>query len=271
MSTEQRRGKLVIIGGAEDRRDDCLILREFLRCAGGLKARIAILTAATSEPWEAGDTYIEVFERLGVEAVTVVDTRDRDEAETIDALNAIAEATGVFFTGGDQSRIIDTIKGTLLEDILHKRHAEGMVVAGTSAGAAAIPDVMIIEGDSRTHARLDTVDMGEGLGFRSQIIVDQHFAQRGRLGRLLAATLQHPTALGLGIDEDTALIIEDSKAHVVGSGAVTIVDESETTYSNLDRVLKDEAFAVCGVKLHVLPAGHGFDLETRSHWEMGEL
>ncbi|MEO0457154.1 MAG: cyanophycinase [Cyanobacteria bacterium P01_A01_bin.114] len=263
MFTSQQRGKLIIIGGAEDRYDDCLILREFLRCAGGVNARIAVLTAATSEPREAGETYIEVFERLGVEDVTVVNTRDRDEADTVEVLDAIATATGVFFTGGDQARIVETIKDTLLEDILHKCHSEGMVVAGTSAGAAAIPDVMIVEGDSQTHARLDTVEMGPGLGFLSGIVVDQHFAQRGRLGRLLAATLQCPTALGFGIDEDTALIVEGNNLEVIGSGAVTIVDESETSYSNLDTILKGEAFAVCGVKLHVLPAGHGFDLSTR--------
>ncbi|MEM9165326.1 MAG: cyanophycinase [Cyanobacteria bacterium P01_F01_bin.4] len=262
-----QRGKLIIIGGAEDRYDDCLILREFLRCAGGVKARIAILTAATGEPREAGETYIELFEQLGVEDVTVVDTRDRNDGETVDALDAIADATGIFFTGGDQARIIDTIKDTLLEDILHKRHNEGIVIAGTSAGAAAIPDVMIVEGDSQTHARLDAAEMGPGLGFLSGIIVDQHFAQRGRLGRLLAATLQRPSTLGFGIDEDTAIVVDGDEARVIGSGAVTIVDESTTTYSNLDTILKDEAFAVCGVQLHVLPAGYGFNLATRQRIE----
>jgi cyanophycinase len=263
MSTPLQQGPLVIIGGAEDRTGDCQILREFLRCAGGRQARIVVLTAATSEPWEAGETYIEVFERLGAAWVAVVDTRTPEDAENIDGLSAIAEATGVFFTGGDQARIVDSLKGTLLHDLLHKRFAEGMAIAGTSAGAAAIPAIMIIEGDSQTHARYNSITMGPGLGFLSGMVVDQHFAQRGRLGRLLAAILQQPSVLGFGIDEDTALIVEGEIIRVVGSGAVTIVDESETTYSNADTILKDEAFAVCGVKLHVLPAGYRFSLKTR--------
>jgi cyanophycinase len=263
MSTPLNQGVLVIIGGAEDRYGDCQILREFLRYAGGRKARIVVLTVATSEPWEAGETYLEVFDRLGAARVTVVDTRVPEDAEQIEVLTAIAEATGIFFTGGDQARIVQRLRGTLLEDLLHKRFAEGAVIAGTSAGAAAIPEIMIVEGDSQTHARFNSITMGPGLGLVSGIVVDQHFAQRGRLSRLLAAILQHPSALGFGIDEDTALIVEGETLRILGSGAVTIVDASETTYSNTHAILQDEALAVCGIKLHVLPTGHQFCLRTR--------
>nr|MCU0568329.1 cyanophycinase [Oculatellaceae cyanobacterium Prado106] len=242
---------------------DCQVLREFLRLAGGMRARIVVLTAATSLPGEVGLTYIEAFERLGAEDVQVVDTRNREDAEKPDALRAIAQSTGVFFTGGDQARIIRSMKGTILDDAIRKRHAEGLVVGGTSAGAAMMPDKMIVEGDSETSPRADVVDMGEGMGFLPGVLIDQHFAQRGRLGRLLSALLLEPMVLGFGIDEDTAMVVVGDEFEVIGEGAVTVVDESATTYNNLNQLLKDEPLAVFGVKLHILPQGYRFNLKTR--------
>ncbi|MBF2019426.1 MAG: cyanophycinase [Hydrococcus sp. C42_A2020_068] len=263
MEEKSHRGELVIIGGAEDKSGDCNVLREFVRRAGGTKARIAVLTAATSLPGEVGEEYMHIFERLGVEDVRVVDTERRDDAERPENLEIIEKATGVFFTGGDRARIIEYIKGTKLDELLHQRHAQGMVVGGTSAGAAMMPDVMIIEGDSETNPRADVVEMGPGMGFLPGIVIDQHFAQRGRLGRLIAALVQQPADLGFGINEDTAIIVNGDEVRVVGRGSVTIVDESEATYNNLDKVLKDELIAVCGVELHVLPHGFRFNLKTR--------
>ncbi|AFY75663.1 cyanophycinase [Pleurocapsa sp. PCC 7327] len=263
MEEKSHRGELVIIGGAEDKSGDCNVLREFVRRAGGTKARIAVLTAATSLPGEVGEEYMHIFERLGVEDVRVVDTERRDDAERPENLEIIEKATGVFFTGGDQARIIEYIKGTKLDELLHQRHTQGMVVGGTSAGAAMMPDVMIIEGDSETNPRADVVEMEPGMGFLPGIVIDQHFAQRGRLGRLIAALVQQPADLGFGIDEDTAIIVNGDEVRVVGRGSVTIVDESEATYNNLDKVLKDEPIAVCGVELHVLPHGFRFNLKTR--------
>jgi cyanophycinase len=257
------RGQLVIIGGAEDKDADCTVLREFVRCAGGTKAKIAVMTAATSLPGEVGEDYIRVFERLGVESVRVVDTDRRDDAEREENLRTVEEATGAFFTGGDQARIIEYIKGTKLDELLHKRNAEGMVIGGTSAGAAMMPDVMIIEGDSETNPRADIVEMGVGMAFLPGVVIDQHFAQRGRLGRLIAALVQQPAVLGFGIDEDTAIVVDGDEIKVIGRGSVTVVDESGATYNNLDEVLKDEAIAVCGIKLHVLPHGFSFNLKTR--------
>jgi cyanophycinase len=255
--------QLVIIGGAEDRSDDCQILREFVRRSGAREARIVVLTAATSEPKECGRDYIEVFERLGAAEVWVVDTRDRQDAEKLEGVKAIAQATGIFFTGGDQARIVRAIKGTVLDDAIRKRYAEGVVVGGTSAGAAMMPDQMIVDGDSETSPRADVVQMGEGMGFLPGVVIDQHFAQRGRLGRLLSALLLEPSVLGFGIDENTAMVVENDEFIVMGSGAVTVVDESATTYNNLEKLLKDEPLAVFGVKLHILPQGYRFNLKTR--------
>lgn len=216
MGTESNRGALVIIGGAEDRDGECIVLREFVRLAGGRKAHIAVMTAATSMPKEVGDDYIHIFERLGAELVEVVDTRNRDDAEREDSIRIIEQATGIFFTGGDQSKIVDFIKGTPLDKAIHDRHQAGTVIGGTSAGAAMMPDEMIIGGASVSNPSVDAVEMGPGMGFLSEIVIDQHFAQRGRLGRLLAALVLHPAILGLGIDEDTAIIVKGDEFEVVG-------------------------------------------------------
>ncbi|WP_088889089.1 cyanophycinase [Leptolyngbya ohadii] len=262
MDTKPERGPLVIVGGAEDRDGECLVLREFVRLAGGMKAYIAVMTAATSMPEEVGGDYIRIFERLGAERVDVVRTESRKDAEQEDALRVIEQATGIFFTGGDQSRIVDFIKGTLLDKAIHRRHEEGVVIGGTSAGAAMMPDEMIVGGASVSNPTVDAVQLGPGMGFLPGIAIDQHFAQRGRLGRLLAALVQKPAVLGIGIDEDTAIIVKGDEFRVVGQGAITVVDETSATYNNLEGLLIDEAIALCNVKLHILPNGYGFNLKT---------
>lgn len=263
MESSQTRGQLIIIGGAEDKEGDCKILREFVRRAGGINARIVVMTVATELPREVGENYIRVFERLGAEDVRIVDTVNREDASSSTYLEAIEKATGVFFTGGDQSRITSILKDTQLDAAIHKRYSEGIVVGGTSAGAAMMPDVMIVEGDSETNPRVNVVQMGPGMGFLPGVVIDQHFLQRGRLGRLISALAQQPAVLGFGIDENTAILVNDDKFEVVGEGAVTVVDESGITHSNIGEILKDEALAVCGAKLHILPHGYKFDLKTR--------
>ena len=263
MAGSKNQGKLLIIGGAEDKDGDCKILREFLRCAGGTKARIVVMTAATSLPGEVGDNYIRVFERLGAEDVRVVDTQKSEDANNPDYLESIEQATGIFFTGGEQARIITCLKDTKLDAAMHKRYSEGAIIAGTSAGAAMMPDMMIIEGDSETNPRFDVVAMGPGMGFLPGVVIDQHFAQRGRLGRLVAALLLQPAVLGFGIDENTAILVSGDEFEVIGESAVTVIDESEKLHDNMEGLLKDEALAICGAKLHILPHGYRFNLKTR--------
>ena len=259
---ESNSKQLIIIGGAEDKKEDCEILREFVRRAGGTKARIIIMTAATELPREVGENYIRVFERLGAEDARIVDTETRDDASSSSALEAVSKATGIFFTGGDQARITSVIKDTELDRAIHKRFAEGAVIAGTSAGAAMMPDKMIVEGDSQTNPRIEIINMGPGLGFLPGVVIDQHFLQRGRLGRLISALIQEPADLGFGIDENTAMVVTDRQVEIIGEGSVTIVDV-EDTYDNMGEILKDEALAICGAKLHILPRGYKFDLKTR--------
>lgn len=263
MVASETQGDLVIIGGAEDKNGDCIILREFVRRAGGIKARIVVMTVATELPREVGDDYLRVFERLGVEDVRIVDTVTRDDASSSTHLEAIEKATGVFFTGGDQARITSILKDTEIDKLLHKRFSEGAAIAGTSAGAAMMPDVMIVEGDSETNPRLEIVDMDHGMGFLPGVVIDQHFAERGRLGRLLSAVAQQPVVLGFGIDENTAIVVNNNQLEVIGEGAVTVIDVSGITHTNLDNILKDEDLALCGVKLHILPHGYRFDIASR--------
>jgi cyanophycinase len=259
----ETQGQLVIIGGAEDKEGDCTILREFVRRAGGVNARIVVMTVATELPREVGDNYIRVFERLGVEDVGIVDTVEREDATSASYLEAIEKATGVFFTGGNQARITSVLKDTEIDKLLHRRLSEGIVIGGTSAGAAMMPDMMIVEGDSETNPRIEVVDMEPGMAFLPGVVIDQHFAQRGRIGRLLSAVAQQPVVLGFGIDENTAVVVNNNQFEVVGEGAVTVIDVSDITHTNLDQILKDEDLALCGVKLHILPHGYRFDLGSR--------
>ena len=264
MALSQSDGQLVIMGGAEDKDGECKLLREFIRGAGGLQAQIVVMTVATELPREVGDDYIRVFERLGVEQIRIVDTVHREDADSPSALEAIEKATGIFFTGGNQARITSILKDTKIATLLHKRHSEGATIGGTSAGAAMMPESMIVEGDADTNPRIEIVELEPGMGFLPEVIIDQHFAQRGRLGRLLSAVAQKPQCLGLGIDENTAIVVKGKEFEVVGEGAVTVIDLSDMTYSNLSEILKDEDLAFCGVKLHILPEGYRFNLESRT-------
>lgn len=262
-SLPKKHGQLVIIGGAEDKEGECRILREFVRRAGSTEARIVVMTVATGLPGEVGEQYIRLFERLGAADVQVVDTASRDDGDDPRALELIQEATGVFFTGGDQARITECLKDSEIDRLLHDRFAHGLVISGTSAGAAMMPDMMIAEGDSQTHARMEVVSMEPGMGFLPEVIIDQHFAERGRLGRLLSAVAQQPVVLGFGIDENTAIVVDGDQIEVVGEGSVTVIDVSNILHCNLSELLRDEPLALCGAKLHILPHGYRFNLKER--------
>lgn len=256
-------GQLVIIGGAEDKKNDCKVLREFIRQSGGRQAHILVMTVATDLPGEVGSDYLDVFERLGVEEVKILDTKDREDADRSEGLELLQWATGVYFTGGDQARITACLKDTEFDRLIHERYNQGLVIGGTSAGAAMMPEMMIVKGDGETNPRVEVVEMDQGMGFLPGVVLDQHFSQRGRIGRLLSALAQQPVVLGLGIDENTAIVVNGDVFEVIGEGAVTIVDVANITHSNLHKLLPDEALALCDAKLHILPSGYLFNLKTR--------
>ncbi len=261
--SKSQSGQLIIIGGAEDKEGECKILREFIRRAGGRNAQIVVMTVATSLPGEVGSDYRYLFEKLGAETVEIVDTERREDASDERNLEVIGNATGVFFTGGDQARITEILKDSEIDNLLHQKFKQGLVIAGTSAGAAMMPDIMIVEGDGETNPRLDTVTLEPGMGFLPQVAIDQHFSQRGRLGRFVSALIQQPAVLGFGIDENTAIAVNGDEIEVIGEGAVTIVDVANLSHTNLNESLQDEALAICGAKLHILPNGYRFSLKQR--------
>ncbi|MBX5437256.1 MAG: cyanophycinase [Alicyclobacillaceae bacterium] len=263
-------GPLVVIGGAEDKTGECKILREFVRLGGGKHARVLVMTVATELPVEVGMEYVEVFTSLGALDVRTFDVSRREDADRDSAIQFIEDATCVFFTGGDQLRITKLLGGTRVDAALHEARRRGVVLGGTSAGASMMSSTMIVAGESETNPRVGIVQMAPGMEFAAGVVIDQHFAQRGRLGRLLSAVAQYPHHLGLGIDEDTAVVIEQDRFRVLGRGAVSVVDAGQMTYSNLDKVRSDEGLALCGVKLHILPEGYGFHLHSRqpiTRWE----
>ena len=258
-----KRGALVLIGGAEDKKGSCLILRKFIELAGGKRSRIVIFTAAADEPREAGESYREVFTNLGCEKVDILDIPDRRSGDGGRVLCLVETATGVFFTGGDQLRLTSALGGTALLAALREKHERGLIVAGTSAGASVMSSTMITEGDSADSPHLNTLRMSPGFGFVQELVIDQHFAQRGRIGRLLSAIAQNPSILGLGLDEDTAVFIENNILQVWGNQTVTILDGKEITHTNASMQDQQQYLALTRVITHILPHGYGYDLIKR--------
>jgi cyanophycinase len=248
---------LLIIGGSEDRSGERAILRRFVDLAGGPSARVVLVGTATTVPAEVEVEYRQAFTGL-VDNIEFLPISSREEANDPGALKALSDATGIFFTGGDQMRIAQILGGSRADICFHDAFLGGVTVGGTSAGAAMMSSTMII-GGSDTVPTTDAVKLGPGLGLVSGLLIDMHFAERGRLARLLAAVAQFPHELGVGIDEDTALVVQGNRCEVIGSGAATIVDAGLAT----SMPTASGPIGLVDVALHVLPAGFSFDLSTR--------
>ena len=256
-------GTVIIIGGAEDKVRDRVILHRFVALAGGSDAIIAVISTASSYGAEAGERYREVLSDLGAGAVRIVPATTRAEAGAAGAARALRDASGVFMTGGNQLRLSSTIGGTPLADSILARFRAGAVVAGTSAGASAMSSHMIAFGASGGTPKQRMAQIAAGLGILPGVIVDQHFQQRNRLGRLLSLIAQNPSLLGLGVDEDTAGVVgPDHVLEVIGRGSVTIVDGSASE-TDAWEVRAHRPVMVSNVVLHSLPQGYRFDLERR--------
>jgi cyanophycinase len=252
-----RRGHLFIIGGAEDREEDKVVLARFVELAGGKTARVAVLTAASNYHDEVWAMYDQAFGQLGVKHRAPVVIDSREEANDEARAQMIYEADAVFMTGGDQMKLLSLIGGTRIDRAMHRSLREhGACIAGTSAGASAMSEHMLYEGGNRdTQPTKGTVQIAAGLGFMRRVVIDQHFSERQRLGRLLAVVAQNPYLLGAGIDENTALIVEPGLGlEVVGDGAVTILDGREMLSNFLDAE-RHEQLELTNVKLHLMPAG----------------
>jgi cyanophycinase len=263
MSEQHRTERLVIIGGAEDKVRERRVLREFVTLAGADEARIVVVPVGSAHPVQVAADYDAAFRALGARDVTCCGVTRREEARDAAMLAILENATGVFFTGGDQMRIMSVLGGTPFDTAVHRRCADGAIIGGTSAGAAIMSSTMIVGGDTDA-VRRGSVQTGPGMEFLRGVIIDQHFTQRGRIGRLLAVVAQFPHELGMGIDEDTAAIVEGHVFRVVGRGAVTVLDAGAVTFNDAEEVGLGACITLCGLTLHSLPEGRRFDLLERT-------
>ncbi len=263
-SRSQAHGRrLLLIGGAERHgAGGASILRRFVDLAGGPAARLVVIATASSEPDIVEARYADAFKRDGAGEVRPLRLASREQANGDEAAAVLGTATGVFFTGGDQLRIATVIGGTRSDSTLQDRvHGGALVLAGTSAGAAMMSSTMIIGGE-RAGVTTDSVRTAPGMEFLPGVLIDMHFAERGRLNRLLSAVALYPHELGLGLDEDTAILVEGDRFEVLGSGSVTVIDAGT---ADVIRVPADGdgAIGLTNARIHVLPAGHSFELTGR--------
>ena len=256
-------GYVIPVGGAEEKVGDTAILRRFVSMCGGDAARIAIIPTA-SERDDTGAKYAALFTALGAAETIVLPITERAHAEDPNHIRPLDQATGIFLTGGNQLRLSTLIGGTDVARAIRRRNSEGVHVAGTSAGAAFLCEHMIALGKEGASPRARIVTLAPGLGLTNRVIIDQHFRQRDRLGRLLTAISYNPFAIGIGLDENTAAFIApDHTLEVVGSGAITVVDPSELQFSSMARVRKNDPVCLIGLRLHILDNGSTFNLHTR--------
>ena len=260
---DKKRGFIVPIGGAEDKEGAANILRKFIEVAGGRTARIVIIpTASTLE--DTGKRYEKLFRKLGADEAKSLPIATRSDATKTEWLDYIERANGSFVTGGTQLRLTTILGGTPVAKAIRRANARGVAVGGTSAGAAILSEHMIAYGAEGHTPHAGAVSLVPGFGLTNRIIIDQHFRQRDRLGRLLTALAYNPFAVGIGLDEDTAAFIDHAKKiTVVGAGAITIVDASELSHSTIADTKEGKPVCMTNVRLHVLVDGGTFDLETR--------
>jgi cyanophycinase len=256
-----RDGTLIIIGGHEDHDGERVILKEVAKHVRD--GKLVLATVASHEPEGYLEKYQRSFGDLGIAHVTELYIEERDQATSEDKLAGLRDVGAVFFSGGDQLRITSLIGDTPIDEHVHEIFANGGVIAGTSAGASAMSDTMLVRGSNASSFRIGDLSMAPGLGLLPNVIIDQHFAERGRIGRLIGAVSQNPRVLGIGIDEDTAIVVRGHRFEVIGTGAVYLVDAGDITHTNIAEASPDEALSIYDLKLHVLSSGDGFNLETR--------
>ncbi|MBL8743192.1 MAG: cyanophycinase [Myxococcales bacterium] len=251
------------MGGAEDKEGSAHVLRKFLAVSGGSRARIVIIPTA-SKLEDTGRRYEKLFRQLGADEAKSLPIASRDDAAKGEWLDYVEKANGIFVTGGNQLRLSTIIGGTPLAKAIRRANARGVTVGGTSAGAAILSEHMIAHGVEGNTPHAGDVALVPGFGLTNRIMIDQHFRQRDRLGRLLTALAYNPFAVGVGLDEDTAAFIDPNrKLVVVGTGAITVVDASELSHSSIAETKVGKPVCLTNVRLHVLIEGGSFDLETR--------
>lgn len=272
MNEARKNGHLVIIGGSEDRKEDMPILTRFVDLCGGPGAKIVVITAASQVADQMWEMYDSAFSALGVTRHSHLEVTSRQDANSPDYVREVAEADGIFMTGGDQKRLLALIGGTATDAEMHKAlKLRGATIGGTSAGASAMSGHMLAQGRAEIRPEKGSVSLGAGLGFLHRVVIDQHFSERQRLSRLLTVVAQNPYLQGIGIDEDTALVVERGVGiEVVGQGAVTVVD-GRTMVTNVADIADRDTPELIDVRLHLLPAGSRYRLPDGDAPRAGSL
>jgi len=265
-----QRGWIVPIGGAEEKENDPRILERFAQLCGGADGNIVVIPTA-SQLADTGPRYEKIFTDLGVGEVGVLDFDMRRDAAEENRLQRLDQATGIFFTGGNQLRLSTLLGGTPVAQRIRALNASGVHVGGTSAGASILSAHMIAFGREGLSPTAGSVRLAPGLGLTNRFIIDQHFSQRDRLGRLMAALAYNPYTVGIGLDEDTAAFIRpDNTLEVEGSGSVTVLDAGDLQFSSMAQAGEHDTVCMLGLTIHVLIAGATFNLQTR-HASAGTL
>ena len=262
-SRRKGKGSLIIIGGHEDRdpKGERVILREVAKHVRG--GKLVLATVASHRPEGYFEEYEKAFADLDIGELVELYVEERSRAGDREKLSVLDDAQAVFFSGGDQLRITSQIGDTGIEAKVRAIYDRGGAVAGTSAGASVMSETMLVKGSSKETHRIGDLHMAPGMGLVRNVIIDQHFAERGRMGRLLGAVAHNPRVLGLGIDEDTAVCVEGDEFRVIGSGGVYVVDGTDVSYCNVAEARAECALSMHDVRVHVLSDGDRFDLRHR--------
>jgi cyanophycinase len=270
--TPAPRGRLVAIGGAEDKTSELEILSRVFSLAPGNGREVAVIGTASSIPEEILPAYHAVFDRLGAKKVHILDIRHREQAGDSATVEVIRQCNLVFFTGGDQLRLTNVLGGSPVLKAIRECHAAGIVVAGTSAGAVALSSTMIYNGAAADALRKGAVKMASGFGFVEGVIIDSHFLERGRFTRLMEVGATNPEQLGVGLGEDAAVIIHpDRILEAVGPGHVIVVDSWDLASSNVAEVTTGAPVAVEHIVMHALIGGYGYDVDRRVYLDSNAL
>ncbi|HEY4733767.1 MAG TPA: cyanophycinase [Gemmatimonadaceae bacterium] len=256
-------GSLLIIGGHEDKEDEKVILRMLAKKVGKA-GKLVVATIASDSPKAMFEQYDATLRGIGMRHIHHLYVESREEARDESKLRILRDADAVFFTGGDQLKITSQIGDTPIFSRVHEIYNAGGVIAGTSAGASVMTETMMVAGNGdKSHRIGSMLKLAPGFGLLPGVIVDQHFAERGRIGRMLGAIAQNPRMLGIGLDEDAGILVRRGRFQVVGSGAVYVVDGSKVSFSNVNEARPDDPLCIYGVKLHVLNQSDSFDLNKR--------
>jgi cyanophycinase len=267
MTKKEGKGSLIAVGGGESSTitgDSIKIIEKFLELSGGLsKAKIIVMTVATDSPEDAEERYREVFERLKFKNFEFLNIIDRSEAFSDSILQKIESATGLYFTGGNQLHVTALTGGTPLHLLIVEKFNQGLTIGGTSAGAMMMSSSTLLSGSGDTAPKLGAIEVAPGMELLESSIIDTHFSQRGRHGRLLSSVAHNPQVLGIGIDERTAMVVEDGKFEVIGEGAVTVICAKNSMHTNVPYIRTEETIGIFGVNFHILPNGYKYDLRRR--------